>query len=106
MKAVLLCMLLLIGGCSGLSGLLLPSLGQGISADAELTVGDKEENITAETQFGGRQEQTAQTINNVNDIPLSWIILFTIIAGWAIPSPAECGRGVLVFLKALLPWSR
>ncbi len=76
----------------------------GISLDAELTVGDKDETI--ETNVGtDSYTQQAQQITNVRDIPLSWVLLFTLMAGWAIPSPQQMGAGFLSFLKLLLPWA-
>ena len=78
----------------------------GVSLDAELTVGDKEETI--ETNIGSdRTSQVADTINNssqLKDIPLTWVLLFMLMAGWAIPSPSECGRGLITFMKVLLPF--
>lgn len=102
--------LTLTSSCSGLGGAALGLLsgpaGDGINADAELTVGKKEEAVNVDTQLGDNATQTAQTINNVNDIPLTWILLFTLMAGWAIPDPQQMGRGVLALIRAVLPWSR
>ena len=84
---------------------LLPSASDGIAVDAELTVGDKSEEVN--TEVGTEHNtQTATTINNVQDIPLTWVLLFMLMAGWAIPAPAEMGRGLILFLRTLLPWGK
>ena len=96
-----LVLMVVLSGCSGVAGMLLPSLGKGINADAELVVGDK----AVETQVGSRREEVVNAqevqINN-QEIPLQYMLLLILMAGWAIPDPATCGRG---FLK-LLPWTR
>lgn len=69
----------------------------GLSVDAELVVGDKEEQIN--TDIGNTiTEQTANRINNVykND---PFIILLALI-GWMLPSPGHIWQGFLI----LLPW--
>jgi hypothetical protein len=93
-------------GCTALEAakFLLPSASNGLEVDAELTVGDKQEDIN--TQVGDKVSNTADTIINQQDIPLSWILLFTLMAGWAIPSPSEMGKGLMIFMRALLPWTR
>lgn len=79
-----------------------PSLG----VDTEIVAGDKEEKV--ETNVGDSSTtlttQKADTINNVQDIPLMYILLFTLMAGWAIPDPATMGRGFLMMIRALLPF--
>lgn len=74
--------------------------GSGITVDAELIAGDKQ----IETQIGDRSQQQATTINNVQDLPIWYILLFTLMAGWAIPSPGVMGNGLITFMRALLPW--
>ena len=96
----------LLQGCAALKAVdfLMPAK-DGLSVDAELTVGDKQEDVN--TQLGDRSTQQASTINNVNDIPISWVLLFTILAGWAIPSPGEMGKGIILFMRTLfIPWSK
>ncbi len=76
----------------------------GIELDAELTVGDKSEEINTEVGTNSYTQQADQIINS-RDIPISWVLLFTILAGWAIPSPQQMGAGILTFLRLLLPWA-
>jgi hypothetical protein len=76
----------------------------GIELDAELTIGDKEETI--ETNVGNESyNQEAQNITNIGDVPVYIILLLVLMSGWAIPSPGEMGRGLLTFLRVLLPWA-
>lgn len=99
---------ILMTGCSTLAGpvlgLLAGPAGDGISADAEVTVGKKEEAVNVDTQLGDNNKQTASVINNTQRIPTSWLILIVLLAGWAIPDPQTMGRGLLSFLKILMPW--
>ena len=90
-----------LSGCAALKAVdfLMPA-SDGLSVDAELVVGDKDQTV----QVG--DTVSAQTINNVNDIPLSYILLFTLLAGVAIPSFGEMGKGLMSFLRLLLPWSK
>ena len=92
-------------GCAALKAIdLMSPASKGLSVDAELTVGDKEE--TVETNVGTSSfTQQAEQITNVRDIPFTWVILFTLMAGWAIPSPQQMGAGLIAFLKILLPWA-
>ena len=103
MRVLFLVLVLALPGCAALktASWLMPS-SDGLSIDAELIAGDKQ----IDTQIGDRSEQRAQTINNVQDIPLLYILLFTLMAGWAIPSPEIMGRGIITFTRALLPWGR
>jgi hypothetical protein len=109
MRIILLVLLLSLQGCAALKTAgFLTSLGgaasNGIEADAELTVGKKEETVEVDTQVGDNSTQTATTINNVQDIPILWIFLFTLMAGWAIPDPSTMGRGLITLIRALLPF--
>ena len=106
MRVILLSVVLFLGGCTALDAakFLMPSASKGLDVDAELVVGDKQEDIN--TQVGDRTEQRAGSITNVNDIPFSYVLLFMLMAGWAIPSPSEMGKGIVRFLKLLLPWAK
>lgn len=97
---LVLLLFLSLQGCAALKAIDFLTPSSGLSVDAELIAGDKE----IETQVGDRSSQRAQTINNVQDIPLLYILLFTLMAGWAIPSPEIMGRGIITFIRALLPW--
>jgi hypothetical protein len=89
-------LVLLLSGCSALQTAL--SLAQpasnGIAVDAELTVGDKQEEINTEV---GRQvmnsNQAAESIeNNINSVPLTFLVL--LVLGWLLPSPNEIWKGL------------
>lgn len=67
---------------------------KGLEVNTELVVGDKQEHN--EGQIGHKQK--AETINNINEIPLT--VLLVMVLGWLLPSPVEIWRG---FIK-LLPW--
>lgn len=68
---------------SGLAG------GGGPSLDAELTVGDKNQ----EVQVG----DTAESITNIQEIPLEFMLLM--VLGWLLPSPQEIWHGILNMFK-------
>lgn len=96
----------LLQGCAALEAIdWLTPASKGIEVETELTVGDKEETI--ETHVGAdNTSQQAEVINNVQDIPFSYILLFMLMAGWAIPSPSEMWRGLMNFFRMMLPWTR
>lgn len=77
--------------------------GKGITADAEVTVGKKEEDNDVETEVRiGEKTQKAQTINNNDTGPDGYIILLLVLlAGWAIPGPLATMRGIRKGWKAL-----
>lgn len=80
--------------------LLTPAASQGISADAEVTVGKKEEDndVNTTVQVGGdkSESQTAEKIVNNTDERMSpWVLLLIVLlAGWAIPGPYEMVKGI------------
>ena len=86
-RASILVLLLAIAGCSAL-----PFMGGGPSLGVEATMGDKSQAIVSETQ-------TAKTINNVTELPWYYIVLIALLAGWAIPSPMECFRGLINVIR-------
>jgi hypothetical protein len=63
-------------------------MGGGPSLGVEATMGDKSQAVMSESQ-------TAKTINNVTELPWYYLLMFAVVAGWAIPSPAECFRGLI-----------
>ena len=88
-----------------MAGWLLPSASKGISADAEITVGKKEEELQVNTQLGDSSSQKAETITNVAQGMQWWQLgLLCLFAGWSIPDPQAMGRGIISFIRALLPW--
>tara|TARA_R110000772_G_scaffold144025_1_gene253572 strand:- start:1071 stop:1331 length:261 start_codon:yes stop_codon:yes gene_type:complete len=66
----------------------------GVAVDAELTVGDKKEEIN--TEIGGtvnNSAQSAKTIeNHINNIPFT--VLLLLVLGWLLPSPNEMWKGL------------
>ena len=68
------------------------------SVDAELTVGDKTQEV--HTDFGKRQNQQATVIHNVEEAD-KFLIMVAVI-GWLAPGPQEIWRGFL----SLFPWTR
>ena len=92
----MLAVLLSVSSCSILKtalSLAAPA-SNGIAVDAELTVGDKKEEINTEV---GRQitnsNQAAETIeNNINSVPLTFLVL--LVLGWLLPSPNEIWKGL------------
>ena len=87
-RVSILMFLLVIAGCSAI-----PFMGGGgPSLGVEATMGDKNQAIVSETQ-------TAKTINNVTELPWYYIVLIALLAGWAIPSPMECFRGLINVIR-------
>lgn len=79
-------------GCSSLmASQFLPSALGGGGIDAEVTVGQKNQEM--KNQVGDQ----AQVINKKEEIPLSFMIL--LIAGWLAPSPNEIGRGIYILIR-------
>lgn len=95
-KVLLLVLCLGIGGCTALQTAM--SLAQPATngINAELTVGDKTEEIVTEV---GRTDnnQKADTIeNHIDNIPMTVLVL--LILGWVLPSPNEIWRGFKDFI--------
>lgn len=101
--ALLLVMILSLSSCAGL-GALLPATPT-VGIDTEVTAGDKEE------AYGIKNEATttqkASVIHNIEE-RIGWptMLLIVLLAGWAIPDPMTMGRGILEFMRLLLPWGR
>lgn len=95
--ALFLCVLT---GCSTLMdmGKGLITDDKGLEVDTELVVGDKDE--LNEVQVGIKSRQDAETINNINEVPIIFMLLM--VLGWLLPSPSEIWRG----FTRLLPWVR
>jgi hypothetical protein len=110
MRMILLVVLLTLPGCAALKTAgVLTSLGGAASNGVELanglTIGKKQETVAVDTHAGDRTSVVGTaTINNVQDIPILWVLLFTLMAGWAIPDPAVMGRGLINLIRALLPF--
>ena len=117
LRSVLLCITLTISlsGCSALAPLakdaLLGSGERGIQARANISKGDAEgqdsvaQNAnTAVSLDAGDTTRIAGGVDrivNENGMPLHVLLLFLLLAGWAIPSPGEMGNGFIRFVNAL-----
>lgn len=110
MRVILLVVLLALPGCAALKSVgFLTGLGgaasNGINADAEVTIGKKDEQVNTDVQVGDKTSYVGETtVNQVQDIPILWVLLFTLMAGWAIPDPSVMGRGLINLIRALLPF--
>lgn len=89
-----------LAGCSWLGvvkDVFMPS-SSGLSVDAELTVGDKQEEVN--TEVVGNKETTHntadvlnQTYETVNEAAPWWVVLLLIL-GWVLPEPTRMGRWI------------
>ena len=109
---VLAVMLLVTPACSSLPiGGILSALGgssnEGVQVGTEdITIRKKEEETAVNTQLGSNTEttQTADKIvNTVQNKGLTTfqLILFALLAGWAIPDPKSMGQGFLRLVRAV-----
>jgi hypothetical protein len=114
-RACVLVLTLTVASCSWTDALkiLTPAANKGISADAEVTVGQKKEDndIQTDVKFGGdksesqTQNQQAEKIENtvVKDYSMpGWVLVAIIfLAGWAIPAPGVMFHGIANFIRKL-----
>lgn len=63
----------------------------GISA--ELTVGDKQEDINTTVGETTNKQQAEEIVNYVDNIPP--LVLIMLVLGWLLPSPTEIWKGFL-----------
>ena len=89
---VLILLTVLASGCNPFStalGLLKPS--EGVSVDAELTVGDKEETVATDVA-GEKTVNTADSITyNIQETDkTSFFWVAFAFLGWLLPSPRQC----------------
>jgi len=108
LKPLMILSLLSISGCSTLNplGALSPTpkvvaqVGKEnknednlIKAEANTSSVQEAETIT------NTQDQTANTIENVTqNLPLEYLLIVSLLAGWAIPTPLECYKGVKIIV--------
>lgn len=103
MRKILLVALLavLASGCDPLKALGFLKPSPGISVDAELTVGDKEETVTTDVTAGEKTVNTADNITyNVheeNKGPSVWWAAFAFL-GWVLPSPRQLWIAIKSYL--------
>jgi len=108
-------LLLTLSSCSALAPLakeaLLGGAKQGIEVDANAgqakTEGDDSVAQNANTAVSvdaGKQDifkgDVGQVVNE-NGMPLHVLLLFLLLAGWAIPSPQEMGNGLVRLITSL-----
>lgn len=96
-------------GCSALSPLSAIKPSPGIEASANVGRTASQEKSTVKLQQGG--SQTAEAISNDSrvqadsvvqqstNVPAWLILIVVLLAGWAIPSPKECVRGLFGLFK-------
>lgn len=110
MAVAILLVTLVLSGCSALTGMaaqaLIPAASDGISADAEVTIGQKKEaintqlgdssSLSVESKEVGKIEQgtqKAQVINNNELSPATLILILSLVVigllGWMLPRPEE-----------------
>lgn len=104
-RALAIAFALVVSSCSWTDAakLLTPAAKDGIQADAEVTVGQKNEDndVSVDTEVGNTN-QKAQTINNNDSGPSGWyILLLVLLAGWAIPGPGRTLIGLKNFWREL-----
>ena len=117
LRSALLALLLTISlsSCSALAPLakdaLLGGAQKGISVDANAgkAEGRGDDSVaqnanTAVSVDAGRKEvfsgDVGQVVNE-NGMPLHVLLLFLLLAGWAIPSPSEMGNGLVRLITSL-----
>ena len=62
-----------------------------------------EQGVQSAETISNDTTQTADTIKNVTqNVPIEFMLLFALLAGWAIPSPSQCGKGVVKLWDALV----
>ena len=107
MRALLLVFLLTFSGCSALSGLSMLTPGPSIGVDTEVVTGEKEEDYGIIDKSETQTNQKAEIIHNIEQ-RIGWptMLMIVLLAGWAIPDPMTMGRGILEFLRILIPWGR
>jgi len=111
MKWLLLVVLLLMPtGCNTLAGSALGGLvggGDGPSLEVDTDVDNADGDINNTNNVGSdTSNQQAETITNVAGLTIPQLILFCLLAGWAIPTPAtmfiETARTTRLFFSILI----
>ena len=105
-----LIVLILASSLAGCSTLLESAIGlfspasKGLSVDAEMTIGDKTEEIATGAVVGNKEEvhNTAdvltQTYKTVNEAAPWWVIALLIL-GWVLPEPSRMGSWIMKTIK-------
>ena len=61
--------------------------------NAELTVGDKQEDINTKVGETNTIQEAEEITNYVDNIPP--MVLFMLVLGWLLPSPSEMWKGLI-----------
>ena len=89
-------------GCSTLAssalGAILPT-NDGVAVDAELTVGDKQEDINTDLQQGDRIAGENVRVEKTEINEASPLILGLLILGWCLPTPLGIWKGIRKLFK-------
>lgn len=107
-------MTLMTSGCSMLPGLAKSALTgskPAVEASVNVSKGDAEGDgsaaqnantaILVDTGYEGTYEGPIGTVVNEGELPIHLLIALILLAGWAIPSPSEMGRGCLNAVRVL-----
>ena len=115
LTVVYLLLSLTLASCSWTDALKLitPAADKGISAEAEVTVGQKKEDndIQTDVQLGGDKSDTQTNNQQANEIanytvkdyslPAWGLIAMIFLAGWAIPAPGVMFNGIANFIRGM-----
>ena len=98
-SSAIVLVVVLLSSCTALKGImtganLLAPASNGIAVDAELTVGDKNEEINTEVgRNTNNMKYQAEEVSNVFT-NISPLFLLLLILGWLLPSPNEIWKGL------------
>jgi hypothetical protein len=96
--------LVAVSGCASLNPLDLLTEKPAVEVNANVGENVKQDNSTVKVEQG-KTEQTADSISNdtkyeagvvnqiTQNIPMEYVILVMLLAGWSIPTPRECYDG-------------
>ena len=98
-------LLMPLNGCGMMSAMSMITPGPSVGVDTEVVTGEKEESYGIMDKSESQTYQAADTIQNIQQ-RIGWptLLLIVLLAGWAIPDPMTMGRGILAFLRILIPW--
>lgn len=104
----------ILSSCSALDAMDVLKPSQGIETNVALGKNVETEKNNIKLESGGKSvKQEAEVISNdtkyeagtikniTQNIPIEYLVLFGLVAGWAVPSPSECYRGSKVIVSDL-----
>lgn len=105
---------ILLSSCSTLGPMAKDALlgsERGLKLSANISKGDAEGRgsaaqnantaILVDTGMEGRYEGPVGTVVNEGELPIHLLITLILLAGWAIPSPSEMGKGCVRAISAI-----